>query len=183
MHFRRFWPPQWLSTSPGRRQIAHARSQSVPPNPQKRLRGAHISTLRRFQAPSCKVFEQTTYTNTSNIDFCRTYNAFSKVLAIPMALHFSRSMPNRNSSFALGTPEPSKTLKRGSHFDLVAFPGSILLAISANDLHKHVQHRFLQDLLCIFEGFGHPMCSPLLRVHANRRSSFAVGTPRTLKNA
>ena len=73
-------------------------------NPQNRCRGAHILTLRRFQAPSCKHFRQTTYTNTSNIDFCRTYDAFEKVLGPPRAPHFSRSTPNRRYSFAVGTP-------------------------------------------------------------------------------
>ena len=107
-------------------------------NPQNRCRGAHILTLRRFQTPPCKHFRQTTYTNTSNIDFCRTYTAFVKVLA----QDFPRSTPNRTCSFAPGTPEHSKTLKSGSHFQLTAFPGSILLAFSANDLHKHFQHRF-----------------------------------------
>ena len=142
MHFRRFWVLHGLPTFPGRRQTANPRSQSAPPNPQKCLRGAHISTLWRFRAPSCQHFRPTTYPNSSDIDFCRTYHAFSKVLGTPCALHFSRSMPCRNYSFALGTPEPSKMLERGSHFDLTAFPGSILLAFSAFDLHKQSQHRF-----------------------------------------
>ena len=59
-------------------------------------------TLRRFQAPSCKHFRQTTYTNTSNIDFCRTYNAFVKVFgsslpppdAKPHSLVRNRSFQN-----------------------------------------------------------------------------------------
>ena len=76
-------------------------------------------------------------------DFARTYYAFSKVLATPCALHFSAFTPNRKYSFAVGIPESTKTLKRGSHFNLVAFPGSILLAFSANDFHKHLQPRFL----------------------------------------
>ena len=111
MHFRRFWDPHGLPTFPGRRQTANTRSQSGPPNPQKRLRGAHISTLRRFQAPSCKVFEQTTYTNTSNIDFCRTYHAFSKVLGTPRAPHFSWSTNTRSHP---APPNPQKRL-RGAH--------------------------------------------------------------------
>ena len=143
MHFVRFWAPHGLPTFPGRRQIANARSHSAPPNPLKRLRGAYISTLRRIWAPSCKVFEQTTFTNSSNIDFCRTYHAFSKVLVTPCALPFSGRGPTADPRSQSVPPEPSKTPKRGSHFVLVAFPGSILLAISANDLHKHLQHRFL----------------------------------------
>ena len=119
------------------------RSRSAPPNPQKCLRGAHISTWWRFRAPSCRYFRPTTYPNSSDIDFCRTYHAFSKVLGTPCALPFSRSMPCRIYSFALGTPESSKMLKRGSHFDFVAFPGSILSTFSADDLPKQLRHRFL----------------------------------------
>ena len=143
MDLTRFWAPHGLPTSPGRRQIAHARSHPAPPNLQKRLRGAHILTLRRSPAPSCKPFWHTTYTNTSNLDFCRTYYAFSKVLGTPGALPFSGRGQTADTRSQSVPPEPSKTPKRGSHFDLVAFPGSILLAISANDLHKHVQHHFL----------------------------------------
>merc|ERR1712024_74181 len=112
MHFRRFWAPHVFSPSPGRCHVAFARSRSAPPIPQKCLRGAHFSTLWRFLAPSCQPVQPTTYPNSSDIDFCRTYHAFSKVLATPCALHFSRSMLCRIYSFALGTPEPSKMLKR-----------------------------------------------------------------------
>ena len=57
-------------------------------NPKKRLRGVHILTSRRSPAPSCKPFWHMTYTDTSNLDFCRTYHAFSKVLGTPRASHF-----------------------------------------------------------------------------------------------
>ena len=101
MHFLRFWAPHGLPTSPGRRQTANPRSHPAPPNPQKRLRGAHILTLRRSWGSCCKHFRQTTYTNTSNIDFCRTYDAFDKVLGPPRAPHFSRSMlPRRQIAHA-----------------------------------------------------------------------------------
>ena len=143
MHFQRFWPPPGLSPSPGRCHVAFPRSRSAPPNPQKCLRGAHISTLWRFRAPSCQHFRPTTYPNSSDIDFCRTYHAFSKVLGTPCALHFSGRGQTADTRSQSVLPEPSKTPKRGSHFVLVAFPGSILLAISANDLHKHLQPRFL----------------------------------------
>ena len=132
-------------------------------------------SLRRFQAPSCKLFWHTTDTNTSNIDFCRTYHAFSKVLGTPRAPHFSWSTNTRSQWVP---PNPQKRLK-GAHILISRRFRLHLVSIFGPRLTQTLPTSIFVGPTMHFRRFWRPHG---LFTSPGDEGSFAVGTPGILKN-